>query len=590
SISPPSLPLLHRHHPFSHSIEYSSFSGVFSSSNFLLPVIVSSVSGRLFTPLTTPPIMRGFIGAVAGLAAVASATPSLSIETIHDGAAPIISSTNAETVPNSYIVKFKKHVSETGAEDHHSWVQQLHSSSQDERLELRKRGQEPLVDDVFHGLKHTYKIGKDFLGYAGHFDDATIEKVRRHPDVEFIEVDSVVHTQVPVKSQVEDTCDGELEKLAPWGLARVSHRKSLGFNNYDKYLYAEDAGEGVDAYVIDTGTNVDHVDFEGRAKWGKTIPSGDQDADGNGHGTHCSGTIAGKKYGVAKKAHVYAVKVLRSNGSGTMSDVVKGVEWAATSHTEQVKAAKDGKRKGFKGSVANMSLGGGKTQALDAVVNAAVDAGIHFAVAAGNDNADACNYSPAAAEKAVTVGATELGDRRSYFSNYGKCTDIFAPGTNIKSTWIGSKYAVNTISGTSMASPHICGLLAYYLSLQPASDSEYSVAPITPEKLKKALISIGTVGALSDIPRDTPNVLAWNGGGCNNYTSIVEAGSYTVERETKESTIDDLEKAIEEDFEVLSGKVVKGAKNVGSKAEKLAKKIHNLVDEELKEFLRETAL
>ncbi|KZL83898.1 subtilisin-like serine protease [Colletotrichum incanum] len=534
--------------------------------------------------------MRGFIGAVAGLAAVASATPSLSIETIHDGAAPIVSSTNAEAIPNSYIVKFKKHVSETGAEDHHSWVQQLHSSSQDERLELRKRGQEPLVDDVFHGLKHTYKIGKDFLGYAGHFDEATIEKVRRHPDVEFIEVDSVVHTQVPVKSQVEDTCDGELEKLAPWGLARVSHRKSLGFNNYDKYLYAEDAGEGVDAYVIDTGTNVDHVDFEGRAKWGKTIPSGDQDADGNGHGTHCSGTIAGKKYGVAKKAHVYAVKVLRSNGSGTMSDVVKGVEWAATSHTEQVKAAKDGKRKGFKGSVANMSLGGGKTQALDAVVNAAVDAGIHFAVAAGNDNADACNYSPAAAEKAVTVGATELGDRRSYFSNYGKCTDIFAPGTNIKSTWIGSKYAVNTISGTSMASPHICGLLAYYLSLQPASDSEYSVAPITPEKLKKALISVGTVGALSDIPRDTPNVLAWNGGGCNNYTSIVEAGSYTVEREAKESTIDDLEKAIEEDFEVLSGKVVKGAKNVGSKAEKFAKKIHNLVDEELKEFLRETAL
>ncbi|KAK1964167.1 subtilase [Colletotrichum eremochloae] len=537
--------------------------------------------------------MRGFIGAVAGLAAVASATPSLSIETIHDGAAPIISSTNAEAVPNSYIIKFKKHVSESGAEDHHSWVQQLHASSQNERLELRKRGQEPLVDNVFHGLKHTYKIGKDFLGYAGHFDEDTIEKVRRHPDVEFIEVDSVVHTQVPVQSQgsqIEDTCDGELEKLAPWGLARVSHRKSLGFGTYDKYLYAEEAGEGVDAYVIDTGTNVDHVDFEGRAKWGKTIPSGDQDADGNGHGTHCSGTIAGKKYGVAKKANVYAVKVLRSNGSGTMSDVVKGVEWAATSHSQQVQAAKDGKRKGFKGSVANMSLGGGKTQALDAVVNAAVDAGIHFAVAAGNDNADACNYSPAAAEKAVTVGATELGDRRSYFSNYGKCTDIFAPGTNIKSTWIGSKYAVNTISGTSMASPHICGLLAYYLSLQPASDSEYSVAPITPEKLKKALISVGTVGALSDIPRDTPNVLAWNGGGCNNYSAIIEAGSYTVKQETKETTIDDLEKAIEEDFEVLSGKVVKGAKNIGTKAEKLAKKIHNLVDEELKEFLRETAL
>ena len=176
----------------------------------------------------------------------------------------------------------------------------------------------------------------------------------------------------------------------------------------------------MDAYVIDTGTNVDHVDFEGRAHWGKTIPTGDADEDGNGHGTHCSGTIAGKKFGVAKKANVTAVKVLRSNGSGSMSDVVKGVEWAATSHIGSVKAAKDGKKKGFKGSVANMSLGGGKSRILDLAVNAAVDAGLHFAVAAGNDNANACNYSPAAAEKAVTVGASTLGDDRAYFSNFGK--------------------------------------------------------------------------------------------------------------------------------------------------------------------------
>lgn len=177
------------------------------------------------------------------------------------------------------------------------------------------------------------------------------------------------------------------------------------------------------AYVIDTGTNVDHVDFEGRASWGKTIPQGDADEDGNGHGTHCSGTIAGKKFGVAKKAHVKAVKVLRSNGSGSMSDVVKGVEWAATDHAESVAAAKKGKKKGYKGSVANMSLGGGKSPTLDLAVNAAVDAGIHFAVAAGNDNANSCNYSPAAAQKAVTVGASTLGDERAYFSNYGKVSN-----------------------------------------------------------------------------------------------------------------------------------------------------------------------
>merc|ERR1711881_815729 len=313
----------------------------------------------------------------------------------------------------------------------------------------------------------------------------------------------------------------EMEKNAPWGLARISHRKSLNFGTFNKYLYSADGGEGVDVYVIDTGTNIAHVDFEGRASWGKTIPANDADEDGNGHGTHCSGTVAGKKYGVAKKANVIAVKVLRSNGSGTMSDVVKGVEYAAESHSSKMAAAKDGKHKGFKGSAANMSLGGGKSPILDQAVNAAVDAGIHFAVAAGNDNADSCNYSPAAAKNAVTVGASTLADERAYFSNYGTCNDIFAPGLNIQSTWIGSKYAVNTISGTSMASPHIAGLLAYLLSLQPAKDSAYAVADITPKKLKANLISIATEGALTDVPSNPQNILAWNGGGESNYTHII---------------------------------------------------------------------
>ena len=301
----------------------------------------------------------------------------------------------------------------------------------------------------------------------------------------------------------------ELEKNAPWGLARISHRNSLSFGTFNKYLYSAEGGEGVDVYVIDTGTNYDHVDFEGRAHWGKTIPANDEDADGNGHGTHCSGTIAGKKYGVAKKANIYAVKVLKSNGQGTMSDVVKGVEWAATSHVNKVAAAKKSKDKKFKGSAANMSLGGGKATALDLAVNAAVDAGIHFAVAAGNDNADSCKYSPAAAAKAVTVGASTLADERAYFSNYGKCNDIFAPGLSIQSTWIGSKYATNTISGTSMASPHIAGLLAYFLSLQPSKDSAYAVAEITPKDLKETLISIATPGSLSDVPSNTKNV-SWS--------------------------------------------------------------------------------
>lgn len=394
--------------------------------------------------------------------------------------------------------------------------------------------------------------------------------------VEYVERDSVVHTLG------DET--GELEKNAPWGLARISHRDSLTFSDFNKYLYAADAGEGVDVYVIDTGTNTEHVDFEGRAHWGKTIPANDADEDGNGHGTHCSGTVAGKKYGVAKKANVYAVKVLRSNGSGTMSDVVKGVEWAADAHTEKAKKGK----KGFKGSAANMSLGGGKSPALDRAVNGAVSAGIHFAVAAGNDNADSCSYSPAAAEQAITVGASALDDSRAYFSNYGKCNDIFAPGLSILSTWIGSKYAVNTISGTSMASPHIAGLLAYYLSLQPSSDSAYAVEEITPKKLKANIISIATKGALSDVPADTENLLAWNGGGASNYSSIIKAGGYSVKKSTKSATklpttIELLEEAIEKDFNMVSGEIVKDTKKAMSKTEKFSKKIQ----EEIEEFFEE---
>lgn len=313
--------------------------------------------------------------------------------------------------------------------------------------------------------------------------------------VEYIERDSEVHTM-----------ESEVENPSPWGLARISHRPRLGFGTFNKYLYYEDGGEGVDVYVIDTGINYEHVDFEGRAKWGTTLPSDHPDVDGNGHGTHCSGTIAGKTYGVAKKANVVAVKVLSSEGSGVMSDVVKGVEWAALAHKDEVKKAKHGKRKGFKGSVANMSLGGGKTRTLDLAVNAAVDLGLHFAVAAGNDNANSCNYSPAAAAEAVTVGASTLADERAYFSNFGKCVDVFAPGLNILSTWIGSDYATNTISGTSMASPHIAGLLAYFLSLQPSDESAYAVPSITPKKLKASLVAAASTGLLTGVPSDTINV------------------------------------------------------------------------------------
>ena len=284
----------------------------------------------------------------------------------------------------------------------------------------------------------------------------------------------------------------------------------------------------------------------------------------NGHGSHVAGTIASAKYGVAKQANIIAVKVLGSGGSGTMSDVVAGVAWVADEAAAALEAARSGKNKKHKGSVANMSLGGGKSQALDDAVDAAVDEGVHFAVAAGNDNRDACTFSPAASPNAITVGASTIGDERAYFSNHGKCVDIFGPGLNILSIWNSGPTSYKTISGTSMASPHVAGLAAYLLSLYPTSFAPYELMddddmlvdevvaayqaaraktssflergaqmifgsspslrpepvfaegakPLPPKVLKKALEKLATKGVLSDLPAGTPDLLIFN-----NYTS-----------------------------------------------------------------------
>ncbi|KAI5949338.1 SUB8 [Candida jiufengensis] len=422
--------------------------------------------------------------------------------------APIVNiDSTRDIIPNKYIIVFKKGTAQKEAAWHQEWVAVTHSES---IAELKKQNKETqneffaTIDgvNVEGGISDMFNIDNVLVGYTGYFLDSTIELIRKNPLVDFIEKDSMVYAN-----------EFDVEKGAPWGLARVSHRQPLSLSSFDQYLYDSEGGDGVTAYVIDTGVNIKHEQFQGRAKWGKTIPSGDEDLDGNGHGSHCSGTIGSKDYGVAKKVEIVAVKVLRSNGSGTMSDVVKGVEFAAKSHQDAAKAGK----KGFKGSTANMSLGGGKSPALDLAVNAAVKAGLHFAVAAGNENQDACNTSPASAENAITVGASTISDARAYFSNYGKCVDIFAPGLNILSTYIGSDTATAYLSGTSMASPHICGLLSYYLSLQPGAESEFFVAAdgVTPAQLKKNLISYGTEGVLADIPDDTPNILAFNGAGHN---------------------------------------------------------------------------
>ncbi|KAF8161425.1 subtilisin-like serine protease [Crassisporium funariophilum] len=367
--------------------------------------------------------------------------------------APLVAADHPHgTINNSYIVMLKDDVSVARKQNHMNFLLAAHSA-------------DPLVGDEFAGVQQIYD--GHVTGYAGRFTESVLAQIRKMPEVKYVEKDQIVRTQ-------------EVQRSAPWGLARVSHREKLTFSTFTKYVYNEHGGEGVDVYVVDTGINIDHVEFEGRASWGKTIPQNDVDDDGNGHGTHCAGTIASRKYGVAKKANVIAVKVLGSNGSGSMSDVVGGVVWAATSaKNKAIKADAERAATGssaHKGSVANMSLGGGKSQALDDAVDKAVDNGLHFAVAAGNDNKKACDYSPAASANAITVGAATLGDERAYFSNHGKCVDVFAPGLNILSTYKGSSTATSTLSGTSMASPHTAGMVAYLLSIYPSHEFDPTFA------------------------------------------------------------------------------------------------------------------
>lgn len=417
-----------------------------------------------------------------------------------DYLAPFVTSDQASKnlIDDAYIVMFHDGVDDAMISQHFFWLHEHHNSMVGSLTQ--SNAQHPFVtSSESHGLKHVFNMEHGLKGYSGKFLPETIDAIRRDKRVKFVEHDSVVRAT-----------GADLQLDCPWGLARISHRKSLSLGTFSKYLYDNDGGEGVTAYVIDTGTNIDHVDFQGRASWGKTIPENDQNIDGNGHGTHCSGTIGGKQYGVAKKVHIVAVKVLRSNGSGAMSDVLKGVEWAAAAH----KSAVNENKPGFKGSTANMSLGGGKSDSLNLAVDAAVKAGIHFSVAAGNDNANACNYSPAAAKLAITVAASSLLDERASFSNYGKCVDVFGPGVNIQSTYIGSKTATATLSGTSMASPHVAGLLSYFLSLQPATDSEYALfGAVTPGQLKRNLIKYATPDAIDHLSSDTPNLMVFNGAG-----------------------------------------------------------------------------
>ncbi|MET8471365.1 S8 family serine peptidase [Streptomyces sp. NPDC006422] len=276
--------------------------------------------------------------------------------------------------------------------------------------------------------------------------------------------------------------DATQDNPPSWGLDRIDQAETAGDS---KYTYPDSAGEGATAYVIDTGVRISHKDFGGRASYGFDAVDNDDSADdGNGHGTHVAGTIAGEAHGVAKKAKIVAVRVLDDQGSGTTEQVVAGIDWVTENHQGP--------------SVANMSLGGGVDEALDAAVKKSIDSGVTYAVAAGNESTDASQSSPARVPEAITVASSTKDDEQSDFSNYGSVVDIYAPGSDITSDWNTGDDATNTISGTSMATPHVVGAAAVYVAGHPDA---------APADVAKALTDGATPDAIKNASDGTANKL-----------------------------------------------------------------------------------
>jgi len=319
----------------------------------------------------------------------------------------------------------------------------------------------------------TFSIG-DFMGFSAKLSDAQVLKFRAHGEVQYVERDQTW--------TLADTC-APAQTGAVWNLVRVWQR-SLNLNPAN-YVYGQTAGNGVDAYIIDTGIYGENTDFGGRSTFGYNAITGETNNDCNGHGTHVAGTVGGTRYGIAKRVSLFAVKVLNCQGSGSTVGIVNGLDWVIRSFQSRRRP-----------SVGNMSLGGGISSALDNGVANTIAAGITVAVAAGNDNANACNYSPARVATAITVGATTNTDARSSFSNLGNCLDIFAPGSSITSDWIGNPTATNTISGTSMASPHVAGVAALYAALNPNA---------SPATVKNWIVSQSTANVVSNPGTGSPN-------------------------------------------------------------------------------------
>ncbi len=321
--------------------------------------------------------------------------------------------------------------------------------------------------------RHAAQVGRRYQaalrGFSARMSEADARALAADPDVAIVEQDSIMRASAT-------------ETNATQGLDRIDQRNLPLDGNYN---FAAD-GAGVTVFVIDTGLRSTHVEFTGRvnlAAGGTAVDDGNGTEDCNGHGTHVSGTIAGTILGVAKKATIVPIRVLDCNGSGPTSGIIAGIDFVAQNHPAK--------------SVANMSLGGAASDALDASIRNLVASGVTVVVAAGNENQNACNVSPAREPKAITVGATTVGDARASFSNFGTCVDLFGPGVDITSAWIDTDQTINTISGTSMASPHVAGVAALFLSANPDA---------TPAQVAASILASATANKVTD-PQGSPNLL-----------------------------------------------------------------------------------
>lgn len=348
-----------------------------------------------------------------------------------------------------------------------------------------------------YGVKLEMSYNKVLPGFVVTASDKALAHLMADDRIAYVEEDGWVYASA-------------VQSGATWGIDRIDQR-NLPLNQQYQY---DTTASNVHVYVIDTGIRASHNDFGGRVGNGYTaISDGRGTDDCNGHGTHVASTAAGATYGVAKAARLHPVRVLGCNGSGTNSGVIAGMDWVASNHV--------------KPAVANMSLGGGASTATDQAVQRMVNAGVTVVVAAGNESDNACNYSPARAAAAITVGSTTNTDARSSFSNYGSCLDIFAPGSNITAAWYTSNSATNTISGTSMASPHVAGVAALYLANNPNA---------TPSQVTSAIINSATPNKVTNAGSGSPNRLLYSlfdgsgggggggGGGSNPQPGVLQNG------------------------------------------------------------------